>query len=233
MSSISAVSSNTMTTQAMGGRHRPDPAKMAAELFSRIDTDSQGYIEESDLQAAFSKIGSSSETSSAADLFSQLDSDGDGKVTKEEFSTVLQSVSNQLDSQFEQMRMSGAMQGMGGMPPPPPPQNDEGFTKDELESQLSEIGTSDSKRSSLISNIVENFDAADTDGDGKVSFKEAMAYDQSNAATASSTSASSTSSTAISDDANQKLMMQIMKLVHGYNLDSKGSSLLSTISASA
>jgi hypothetical protein len=28
-------------------------------------------------------------------------------------------------------------------------------------------------------------------------------------------------------------MMQIMKLVHGYNLDSKDNSLLSTISASA
>lgn len=64
------------------------------------------------------------------------------------------------------------------MPPPPPVERRErvpairGFTKDELTSQLSDIGSSDSTRSSLISNIINNFDEADTDSDGKVSFQK-------------------------------------------------------------
>ena len=79
-------------------------------------------------------------------------------------------LAEELDSQFDQSRMQNAMSAMGGMGsmPPPPPENDTGFTEEELTEQLSEIGSSDSQRASLISNIVENFDAADTDGDGKV-----------------------------------------------------------------
>jgi Ca2+-binding EF-hand superfamily protein len=115
------------------------------------------------------------------------------------------------------MRMSDAMgaAGANGAMPPPPPQNDAGFTKEELQSQLDEIGSSDSKRSSLISKVVENFDTADTNGDGKVSFKEAMAYDQSG--TSASTGTTSSSDTSASSSEAQ-LMLQIMKLAQAYGL---------------
>ena len=104
-------------------------------------------------------------------------------------------IAEELDSQFDQSRMQGAMSAMGNMPPPPP-QNDTGFTKDELNQQLSEIGSSDSQRSSLLTKIVNNFDKADTNSDGKVSFQEAMAYDKSTSSSSSSTSTSSTSDSA-------------------------------------
>jgi hypothetical protein len=121
---------------------------------------------------------------------------------------------------------------MGGMPPPPPPQNDAGFTKEELSSQLEEIGSSDSERTSFISNVVNNFEAADADGDGKVTFAEAQAYNsasESTSETASSTSASSANSDA-------QVMFKIMQLVHAYgsfNDNSSDSALSSLLSVSA
>jgi hypothetical protein len=59
------------------------------------------------------------------------------------------------------MRMNGSgdggPSGTGSMRPPPPQDgNDAGFTKDELTGQLKEIGSSDSKRSALISKIIDN-----------------------------------------------------------------------------
>lgn len=157
----------------------------ASYLFSKIDTSNKGYIEKEDLVSAFSSVTSTSDTS-ATDVFSQLDSDSDGKVTESEFSSALEA----LNSQYDASRMQGAM-----MPPPPPPTDDEGFTEEELTSQLEEIGDTDSARSTLISSILENFNAADTDGDGKVNGAEAMAYAEANgiSTTPSSTASTSTS----------------------------------------
>ena len=44
---------------------------------------------------------------------------------------------------------------------------------------IRDSGSTEAAGSSLISKIVENFDAADTNEDGKVSLQEALAYDQS------------------------------------------------------
>lgn len=251
--------------------NRPDPSQMASKLFSKLDSSNQGYIEKSDLQSALSQISgtssatssssssSSSSTSSVDDMFAKLDTDGDGKVTKDEFTSSLKKLSDELDSQFNNMRMNGfggqqeggGMAAAGGMPPPPPPGggqggSDSGFTKDQLTSQLSDIGSSDSKRSSLISDVVNNFDTADSDGDGKVTFKEAMAYEQSTNGTSgtSSSSASSSSSSSGSDSSSSnsnassltsdaQLMKTIMQLAQAYgafgqNQQANFSSLLST-----
>ncbi|MBI4996324.1 MAG: EF-hand domain-containing protein [Rhodocyclales bacterium] len=195
---------------------RPDSSKLAEELFAQIDTTGKGYIEKSDLESAFQQVSSTTGASSD-ELFTSLDSDGDGKVTRDEMSSGLKSLMDSLDSQFQSMRMNQAMGGMGSMPPPPPPENDAGFTKEELQSQLDEIGSSDSNRSSLISKVIENFDTADADGDGKVSFKEAMAYQQSTeAASADAASAAGSSSSGSTGDA--ELMLQIMKLAQAYGL---------------
>lgn len=238
-SSIGSIGSSYSTTmQSMR-------TKMADSLFSKLDTSGQGYLTKTDLQAALDNVSSSSTssstTSSVDDLFSKLDTDSDGKVTKQEFSDTLQKVAEQLDNQAMSMRMSGGMNGMGGMPPPPSSpdgNNDSGFTKDELTSQLSDIGSSDSKRSALISNIAGNFDKADTDGDGEVSFKEAMAFDQSTSSSSSSTSSSTStdaSPSTSSSDLEAKLLAQIMKLMQAYGLgnDETRNSLLSTLSVTA
>jgi hypothetical protein len=141
-------------------------SQIASQLFSKLDTKNQGYIEKSDLVSAFSQIGgTSNDDTSVEDIFAALDSDSDGKVTESELSSVMSKLQDELESQFNQMRMQGmsgqSSQGMSGMPPPPPQGEDTGFTKEELTEQLSEIDSTDSARSSLISKVVSNFEAAD------------------------------------------------------------------------
>ena len=234
MSNISGIGGGSSMMMAMQSMRRPDPGEMAANLFAQLDTSGQGYLDKAGLQAAFDKISSASSSTGTSDtssatsnvdaLFSELDTNGDGKVTQQEFSDTLKKAGEQLHQQFMSMRMQGDMQGAGGMPPPPPPDggNDAGFTKDQLTSQLQEIGSTDSKRSSLISSIVDNFDKADTDGDGKVSMKESMAYDKTlnsaSGGTSSSSSSSDTSSTGTTtaSDLSAELLRQIAQLMQAY-----------------
>jgi Ca2+-binding EF-hand superfamily protein len=98
MSSISGISSTSAYSGSVSSvkRQRPDPAQMAEQAFSKLDTKGQGYLEVSDLESAFSNIASASgstsgsdATSTANDLFKKLDADSDGKVTKDEFSSGL------------------------------------------------------------------------------------------------------------------------------------------------
>lgn len=204
-----------------------------SQLFAKLDSKSQGYIEKSDLVSAFSQI--STDSSEAEGVFAALDSDSDGKVTESEFSTTLSKLQEELDSQFDSMRLDGfsgtqGAGGMAGMPPPPPPEDDSGFTKDQLSSQLEEIGGTDSERASLISNIVANFEAADTDGDGKVSFAEAQTYDSESKSSATASDSTSTKTSSTSANSDNALMMKIMQLMHAYGTtgqDDQTSSLLS------
>jgi len=240
MSTVSSISSSSVASSysnvsASQRRHRPDASAMAEELFSKLDTSGKGYIEQSDLTSALSSLSSStlskSSSSSASDIFSELDSNGDGKVTKDEFSTSLKKLADQLDNQFNQARMEGAT------PPPPPPSDDTGFTKDELNSQLSEIGSSDSNRSSMISDIIQNFEKADTNSDGKVSFKEAMAYDQanntssSNSTTSSSTASTTSSGSTTTQATDQQVFRQLMELLRIYGDNNTSTSGLTALSS--
>lgn len=150
-------------------------SQIASSIFSKLDTSNKGYIEQADLQSALSKINGNDDSSDTDELFSSLDSDSDGKLTESELSSGISNLLNELNSQFNSSRVQG------GMPPPPPPQGeeeDEGYTQDELESIAS--STDDSQLSSLMSTIAANFEAADTNQDGKVSAKEAMEYQRQN-----------------------------------------------------
>lgn len=238
VSSIGSYSSASAMTHS-----RPDPAQMASKLFSKLDTKGQGFIEESDLQSAFNQAFSSatsgtsastSTDSSASALFKALDGDSDGQLTESEFSSSIQKLADALDSQAFSSRMGGA-QGAGGMPPPPPPEDDTGFTQDQLSSQLSEIGSTDSERSEFISKIASNFNKADANGDGKVSMQEAMAYDQSSqessaTSTADTRTASATSGSSQSDAA---LMHKLMELARAYGPGSDAFNSTSSLTVTA
>jgi Ca2+-binding EF-hand superfamily protein len=241
MNGISGIGSGMGLMQSMQAMRKPDPEEMAQELFAQLDTSGQGYIEKSDLQSAFSKVSSTSEASSTTtddsdldELFSQLDSDGDGKITEQELSDSLAQIDDQINSLFSQMRMDEAQNQM--MPPPPPPpeegseMEDVGFTEEELTAQLEEIGDTDSKRSTLIENILANFDEADTDGDGRVNLEEAMAFDQASSGASSDSEIASGVTSSDTETLNEKAMLQIMRLVQAYSLggeaESENSSLL-------
>ncbi|MFZ6759013.1 EF-hand domain-containing protein [Undibacterium sp. Ji50W] len=223
MTSVSGVSgSSNYFSQASSGvqRHgRGDPAKIADSVFSKLDTKNQGYLEISDLETAFGNISdtsssttSSSTTSTASstssagtsntsssstvnDLFKKLDSDGDGKVTKDEFSSGIKKLSDELESQFNARRTSGSR------PPPPPdggggPGGDGGLDKTQLTDLASKVGESNSSAGAALTQVAQNFEAADTNQDGKVSIQESIAYLEKTASTSStaSTGASTTSS---------------------------------------
>lgn len=226
MSSISSIngSSSGMMYGGMKAMQKPDAAKMAEDLFSKLDTKGQGYIEKSDLQAAMSKVAGSdsSSNSSADDMFSKLDDDGDGKVTQAEMQAKLEKMASELDGPFPRMRM----QGQGDMPPPPPPggEDDQGFTKDQLSSMSEELSSTDSERSQLMSDIASNFDAADSNGDGKVTASEARAYEESkNSSSAGNSTDSTTSSASSSETIDQQFMKQMMQLIHAYGGHDQGS----------
>lgn len=240
-----AISSNNASYASVGTsgmRHRPDASKMAEKLFSQLDTKNQGYIDKTDLESAISGISGSSSSSDTSntvdDILKQLDGNGDGKITKDEMTSGIKKLADELDSQFAQMRMNG-FGGAGGMPPGAPPQggaDSAGFTKDELTNQLQETGSTDSKRSSLINNIVNNFSQADTNGDGKVSMQEAMTFEKSSKTGSSSDSTSSGSSTVANESSQAKLMHTIMQLMHSYGDTSQTTSqsaLSSLITATA
>ncbi len=288
--SISSINSSSSAMMS-GAMRRPDPAKMAEDLFSKLDTAGKGYIEKSDLQTALGKVSqsdSSSSSTSADDMFSKMDSDGNGKVTKEEMSATIQKIASELDGQSPRMRMQGDMppppppggaQGAqkssssdssssnqdiepadanedgtvsakeaqayaasqassdtsstssadvqlmqmlaGGMPPPPPQeggQGDQGFTKDQLTSMSKDLSSTDNERSKVMSDVAANFDAADINGDGKVSGSEARTFEDSKNAsgTGSSTDTSSTSSTS---NADAQFMKQMVQLLKSYGFD--------------
>ena len=91
--------------------------QMFSQLFSRLDSKGQGYLEKADFQSAFQSLasGSSSSDTSIDDVFSALDSDSDGKVTESEFSSTLSRLQEELDAQFGQMRMQGGGHGHGSL----------------------------------------------------------------------------------------------------------------------
>lgn len=219
-----------MVSSIGNSMQRPDPSQMANKLFSKLDTKNQGYIEKSDLQSAFNQIsgsGNSGNTASVDEVFKQLDGNGDGKVTKDEMTDSLKKIADQLDSQFNGMRTSGK----SGMPPPPPPSSGksdsgDGLTKDQLTSISKETGSTDSK----LTNLINNFDKADTNKDGKVSIQESIAYDQTN-----QTSASASTDSSSAKNSGADVMMKIMQLMHAYGLgqESSQSGSTGTLSISA
>ena len=196
ISSSSSAASAMMFSRTGGARQRPDASQMADDLFSKLDTQNKGYLESSDLASALGSNSSSTSSASAEEVFKSLDSDSDGKLTKTELSDGLKKVQDQLESSFQAMRTKGK----GDMPPPPPPgdEEDSGLTAE----QMTEIAsnTDDSKLSDMMTKLASNFDAADADGDGKVTRAEAMEYQKSTESASSDDSASTT--TASSDVAS-------------------------------
>ncbi|ROH86708.1 hypothetical protein ED208_14815 [Stagnimonas aquatica] len=152
---------------------------LADALFAKLDTNNQGYLSDTDLEKVLG-ASTSAETggdSEAQTLFKALDSDSDGKVSKDELSSALEKVSAQLGED----RMRSQLGGPAGGPPPPPPggrPDDEGLSQEQLSTMAADAPAGSSQASAL-SALAASFDEADTNEDGKVSFQEAMAFQQS------------------------------------------------------
>ncbi|TSA41459.1 MAG: EF-hand domain-containing protein [Methylococcaceae bacterium] len=134
---------------------RPDPSKIANELFTKLDTTGKGYIEQRDIEKALNTLPANASTSKteADALFTKMDSNGNGKLTKEEMLAAVQKIAAELDGQSPRMRLQGDAK-------PPPPPNGGG--------SVNAAASSSTKQSN---------DPADTNGDGTVSTAESLAYD--------------------------------------------------------
>lgn len=252
MSSIGSISSSSAYSGSANSvqRQRPDPAKIADSVFAKLDTKGQGYLEAADLESAFSKISSASGSASASsstsasasvdELFKKLDSNGDGKLTKSEFSAGLKKLSDELDSQFNASRTTNASaahgpQGAHRPPPPPGGDQDGGVSKDQLTQMASDVSQTNSTAGAALTKVAENFAAADTNQDGKVSMQETVAYLEKSAAASATSSAtagtssinasSSAASTDSNSDANANnssktdaaMFKKAMQLLHAYS----------------
>lgn len=230
--SISGVGSSmasAMQSAMQANRpQKPDASAMAADVFALLDSGGKGYIDSSDLAGALESTGSSA---SAEDLLGAMDSDGDGKVTEQELGSLLQKVADQLEDSFGASRVG---QAMGNRPPPPPPPagKDEGMSVEQLGAMAEEAEASGSAEASELAALVESFDEADTDGDGKVSFQEAMAFRESEAA---ASGASSDSRPPPPDETarDERMLARVLQMLQEYTGDNSTASTGSTLSVSA
>src|SRR3989338_3407545 len=127
------------------------------------------------------------------DVFNALDNNDDGKITKQEMSDSVQKLADQLVSQLQSMRMSGKMGGMDSA----------GMSKGDISGMADSTGSA----SQMLSDLVQNFDAADTNQDGNISAQELMAYQASSETTSSSNGAQS---------GDAKVIARIMDLMATY-----------------
>ena len=154
-------------------------SQFAEALLTSLDSDSSGSVDSAEFSsAALALLGN--DESATNDAFSSLDSNGDSSISIDELTSMLSAQSTMAS---------------GSMPPPPPPsssskQEDTGYTADELTAMASEVTSSDSNLASLLASVVENFSAADVNGDGKVTSAEAMAYQKSTQESSDSTESS-------------------------------------------
>ena len=148
--------------------HRPDAGRLAEQVYTKLDSTGQGYVEQGALEAAFDKVSPSGGGTQTADqMFAALDTDTDGKLTQEEFTSGIRKLAEALHEQFHAMRAHGHDHEHG---------HRGGFTQEELQARLDRIAGTDSPRAAFLTRIIENFDAVDTNDNGKVSRREAWAF---------------------------------------------------------
>ena len=188
-------------------------AQFAEALLSVMDADASGEIDSAEFSKAALELSSISDESAISESLSGLDTDENGSIGLDE-----------LSSAFSQMAAQGPMAAGGPPPPPPPPpksedEDDTGYTVDELTSLANETSSTDSTLSSLFETLVANFDAADENGDGRVSATEAMAYE------ASAKEESMGTMKVQEDDRMKKLLAQIIASYATQNTFTSASSI--------
>jgi len=195
----------------------------AGAVFQKLDSQQKGYLEQADFSAALSQLQQSADDEQSAEWFSQLDADQDGKLTSDEFSTA---VSEQLYNAQGKFGMPGG--GPQGMPPMgPPPGEDEGKTVDELTAMVEELSSTDSKAAAGLQTIIDQFDSADANKDGKVTMQEAQTLKQQSQSKTDSTTTANTE-----DSSQLRLQQTLMQLMKTYGAAASQSADNSSLSFS-
>ncbi|WP_374256832.1 hypothetical protein [Aquabacterium sp.] len=235
MSSITGVSSGSSAWSSMGAISS-SRAQMKEKLFSKVDSDSSGGVDATELQSMLDDIakhtGTSSSTS-AADALKSLDSNGDGSLDADELDQGMKSLMPEPPSTmaFAQSRAEGGVQGAGGPPPPPPPPPPSDDASSDASSTSSTSATSydplDTNQDGTVSAeeraageakeaMQALLKAVDTDGDKQISDSEFSKFEDMLSAAvqeAGSTSSSGNSSSTDSQGSQQFTLTQLADLV--------------------
>lgn len=178
--SMSSIYSSYASTQTRAA----DTSKLQQQLFSKVDSNGDQSIDETELKSFLDYVGEKTGSSiDSASALKALDSDGNGSISETELTDNASALFDQLKSQL----MSSQMQmGHGGPPPPPPSDEDSSdlfsgidtdgdgsISKTELETFVSSRAD-ESGQGPSVDDILARDDA---DGDGAISsteFEEAM-----------------------------------------------------------
>ncbi|HEY9101412.1 EF-hand domain-containing protein [Chitinimonas sp.] len=194
-------------------------------MFKKLDGDGDGSVSEAEF-AELAKNAPKLPDGVSAPSFSDFDSDGDGKLTQSEFSEGSKKLEEQLHSQFESMRaqggqgMQGAQGAPSGPPPGPPPGGEgQGLDKDTISSLAQSTSSANPTASAKLTDLAENFDAADANQDGKVSIEELLAYEEKKQE--SDTGSTSTTTDSKKTSLQDRLQALVVSLL-GDGQDSQG-----------
>ena len=186
MSTISGVSSSGDAWAAMKAQR----SQMQAKMFSKVDTDSSGGVDKTELQAMMTDMASKTGTtaSTVSDTqFAKIDADSDGSLSSDELGNGLKDIlPPPTTMDFAQSRSDDgkSTQGADGAPPPPPPSaasdssSASSTTYDPLDTNQDGV-VSLSERlagSTKTDPVAELMKAIDTDGDNKISSSETDAF---------------------------------------------------------
>ena len=132
-------------TQAISGT---SPYLSPTDFFKKMDTDSDGKVSKSELQAmleSMQKVSNKNGTSNVDELFSKIDTDGDGSISETENTTAMEK-----------------MKGKGSPPPPPPPHNGASEIKSGIQNLISSLTESeDSESTSTLQSLLESLQESD------------------------------------------------------------------------
>ena len=239
MSTISGVSSSSDAWASMKAQR----SQMQAKMFSKVDTDSSGGVDKTELQSLIDDVAKKSgvtNSSSTDELFSKMDANSDGSLSTDELGKGMKEIMpppSTLDFAQSRSESGNAPEGAGGPPPPP---GGAGGADSASSSTYEPLDTNQDGTVSAAERLAGNtstdavqtlLKAIDADGDSQISATESdtvMTQLTSQLESRSATStAQSTSTTSSNDNLDLvKLVQQAYEqIANGLNQPSKGSTL--------
>ena len=120
MSTISGVSNSSDAWASMKAQR----SQMQAKMFSKVDTDSSGGVDKTELQSLIDDVAKKSgvTNSSTDEMFSKMDANSDGSLSTDELGKGMKEIlppPSTLDFAQSRSESGNAPEGAGGPPPPP------------------------------------------------------------------------------------------------------------------
>jgi Ca2+-binding EF-hand superfamily protein len=167
MSTISGVSGSSNAWAALNTQRSQHQAKM----FAKVDTDSSGGVDQTELGTMLSNISEKTGASlgDAKELFTKMDSNSDGSLSSDELDTGMKALMPPPPStmEFAQSRGMGGSEGsQDDLFAKVDTDGDGSVSKDELQVLTDKI------KSDTGQDVAQDFSKLDTDGDGKLTQTE-------------------------------------------------------------